>query len=144
MATPSSGYTYDPKLGVLIVGGNIIQGFAEDDMIEVSRDEDMWKKKVGTDGEVTRGKTNNKAGSIIIRLMQSSASNDVLSALALADEASNAGAVPVMFRDGSGRSLFATDFGWVKRFPKTAWKNDVSFWEWTIDTGVLNIFVGGN
>lgn len=137
-------FTFDPKAFTLIVGGAIMSGFADDDFIELERDEDMWMKKTGVDGEVTRGKSNNRAGHIIIRLMQSSSSNDALSTLALTDEATNAGAVPILAKDGTGRSVFATDQGWVKKFPKTTWKKGVAFWEWTLDCGNLTMFIGGN
>lgn len=137
-------FQYDPKQFALIVGGETITGFSDDDFVEVEREEDAWTKKVGVDGEVTRAKSNNRSGHITLRIMQSSSSNDHLSALALLDEASNGGAVPVLAKDGSGRSKFGTDAGWVKKFPKTTWKKGVAFWEWVIDTGNLDIFVAGN
>lgn len=139
-----SVFTYDPKQYTTIIGGNIITGFSDDDFVEIEREEDAWTKKVGVDGEVTRAKSNNRSGHIILRVMQSSASNDALSALALLDEASNTGAVPGLAKDGSGRSAFATDTCWIRKFPKTVWKRGVAFWEWTIDTGALDIFIGGN
>lgn len=137
-------FTYDPKQFTMIVGGAIMSGFADDDFVEVERDEDAFSKKVGVDGEVTRAKTNNKAGKITIRLMQSSSSNDELSAFALLDEASNKGVVPVLARDASGRSVFASDSGWVRKFPKATYKKGVNVMEWVIDTGSLDIFEGGN
>jgi hypothetical protein len=139
-----SVFQYDPKAFSMIVGGKIITGFSDDDFVEVEREEDAWMKKVGVDGEVTRAKSNNRSGHITLRIMQSSSSNDDLSAFALLDEASNGGAVPVLAKDGSGRSLFATDAGWVKKFPKATWKKGVAFYEWVIDTGNLDIFIGGN
>jgi len=143
MATPTV-FTYDPKQYTTIIGGKIIGGWADDDFVEIERDEDMWTKKVGVDGEVTRAKSNNKAGHVTIRIMQSSSSNDDLSALALADEATNAGAGPFLAKDASGRSVYASDFCWVKKFPKVVYKKGVAFYEWTIDTGTLDIFIGGN
>jgi hypothetical protein len=143
MANPTV-FTYDPKQYSTIVGGNIITGFSDDDFVEIERDEDAFTKKVGVDGEITRAKSNNRAGHIILRIMQSSSSNDALSALAAADEATNAGAVPALAKDVSGRSAFATDVCWVKKYPKTVWKKGVAFWEWTLDCGNLEIFIGGN
>lgn len=135
---------FDPKLFTVIIAGKIITGFADDDFIEVERDEDMWTKKVGVDGEVTRAKSNNKSGKVTIRLMQSSMSNDDLSTLALLDEAANTGAGALLCKDTSGRSVFASDSAWVKKFPKAGYKKGVNIMEWVIDTGVLNVYVGGN
>lgn len=135
---------YDPKQFSLIIGGNIISGFADDDYIEVERDTDAFSKKVGVDGIVTRAKNNDRSGHVIIRIMQSSSSNNALSTLALADEKNMSGSVPVLCKDGSGFSVFSSLAGWVKKFPKTSWKKEVTMWEWTIDCAALDIFIGGN
>lgn len=136
--------TYDPKQVSLIIGGNIITGFSDDDFIEVERDEDAFSKKTGVDGITTRAKNNVKTGHVILRLMQSSSSNDALSNLARQDENTSSGAVAILCKDGSGRSKFSSDSGWVKKFPKVSWKKDVQVYEWTIDCTSLDIFVGGN
>ena len=135
---------FDPALFTVIIAGKIISGFADDDFIEIERDEDMWTKKVGVDGEVTRAKSNNRAGKVTIHLMQSSMSNDDLSTLALIDEASNAGVGVLLCKDQSGRSVFASDSCWVKKFPKANYKKGVNTVEWQIDTGVLVVYQGGN
>lgn len=135
--------TYDPKKFTLIVGGYIMTGFGPEDFVEVERDEDAYTKKVGVSGEVARVRNLNRAGVITLRLMQSSPSNDALSLLATLDEFADLGAVPILARDHSGRSLFTSVFGWVKRFPKTVWKKDVALWEWKIDTATLSIYMGG-
>jgi hypothetical protein len=136
--------TYDPKKFSLAIGGYIMGGFADDDYVTVERDEDAYKKYVGVSGEVARVKNLNRAGHIVLRLMQSSDSNDALSLLAVLDEAADLGAVPVLARDHSGRSLFAAAFCWVKKFPKAVWKKDVALWEWSLDTTSLTVYTGGN
>ena len=135
---------FDPKEFAVIVSGFIISGFSDDDFIEVERDEDMWTKKVGVDGEVTRAKSNNKSGHVVLRIMQSASSNDDLTTLALADEATNGGSGTIICKDGSGRTAFFSDSCWVKKFPKTAFKKGVIHHEWTIDCGVLDVYIGGN
>lgn len=135
---------YDPKQVTLIVGGKIISGFADDDFIEVERDEDAFSKKTGVDGETTRAKNNMRSGHIIVRLMQSSSSNDDLSDFALLDEKDMSGAGAVLCKDGSGRSVFSAQSGWIKKLPKATFKKDVEMREWTIDCDSLDIFVGGN
>lgn len=135
---------YDPKLVSLIVGKFIMTGFADDDFIEVERDEDAFSKKTGVDGITTRAKNNNRAGKITFRLMQSSSSNDDLTSLVLDDENDMSGAVPVLCKDGSGRSVFSCDAAWVKKFPKYGLKKDVEIREWVIDCSALDTFIGGN
>lgn len=135
---------YDPADFTLVVGGYIIGGFADDEFVDVERDEDAYIKKVGVGGEVARMKNKNRSGRIIIRLMQSSPSNDALSLLAVLDEFGDFGAVPILARDHSGRSLFATPLGWIKKFPKAMWRKEVEIREWVLDTISLSIYVGGN
>jgi hypothetical protein len=135
---------YDPKKITLVIGGYIMEGFVEDEFIDVERDEDAYTKKVGVSGEVARIKNKNKAGKITVRLMQSSPSNDELSLLATLDEFADVGAVPILCRDDSGRALFASIFGWVKRFPKAIYRKDITGREWQIDTASLEVYLGGN
>jgi hypothetical protein len=135
---------YDPKQVTLVIGGHIMFGFADDDFIEVERDEDAFTKKTGVDGTTTRAKNNVRTGKITFRLMQSSASNDDLQALAYNDEIGNSGAVPVTCKDGNGRSVFSAQNGWVKKLPKAGYKKDVDMREWVIDTDAMDITIGGN
>lgn len=135
---------YDPKKFTMIVGGKIITGFSDGTFVEVERDEDGWMKKIGVDGQITRVRNSNRAGHIVITIMQSSTSNDDLSTFAALDEAAGTGTFPVLAKDSSGRSLFASDTGWVKKYPKTDYQKDIVAWVWTIDCGNLDIFVGGN
>lgn len=136
--------TFDPKQHQLIVGTNIISGFAKDTFIKVARAEDAFVMDVGVDGEGTRSKSNNKMGTFEITLMQSSASNDVLSALALSDELSNGGLVPVMLRDASGRSLYAAEQAYIKKIPDSERARVVGSHVWVLETDSLNMFHGGN
>lgn len=137
--------TYDPKQFSMICGDKIIGGFADDDFIEVERDEDAFSKKAGVDGIVTRAKNNVRMGKITIRIMQSSPSNDDLTAFAKLDEATPpAGSFAATARDGSGRSAFSAQTAWIKKLPKTVFKKDIEMREWVIDCGSLDVSIGGN
>lgn len=138
-------FQYDPKAFSMICGGNVISGFADDSFVEVERDEDAASKKTGVDGQVTRAMIRMYTGKITIRLMQSSASNDALTSFALLDQnVPPAGTFSILAKDESGRSVFSSQTAWVKKFPKVTYKKDVEVWEWVIECGQLNIFIGGN
>lgn len=136
--------TYDPKQVSVIVGGKIMQGFADGTFVMVERDEQAFTKKIGVDGEGTRAKSNNKGGKVTITLMQSSSSNDDLSAIAAADELNNSGVVPILIRDASGRSLYSALTAWVQKQTNGEFAGEVSHREWVIDTDELIMFAGGN
>ena len=136
--------TYDPKQVVLTVEGVQMSGFVEGSFITVARNEDAWSLQVGTDGEGTRSKSNNKSGRITFTLMQSSDSNAIMSALALRDEVSNSGAVPVLLKDNSGDSLYMCETAWVVKFPDSTFETDATGREWVLETDVLTCYVAGN
>lgn len=136
--------TYDPKQVSLIVGGNIITGFTDGTFIVAERNENMWNLKVGVDGIGTRAKTNNQSGKLTITLHQSSPSNDALSALAASDELSNTGAVPVLMKDNSGRTVVTALTAWIQKYANGEFAKEVANRVWVLETDQLVIFDGGN
>lgn len=136
--------TYDPKKVAILVGGVPITGFAKGTFVKVTRDEDTFTKYVGADNTTTRGKTNNTGGMIEITLAQSSPSNDVLSALHIADELSNSGVVPVLVKDTNGTTLHEAAAAWVKKPADWTGAKDVSETSWGLDCADLTMFNGGS
>jgi hypothetical protein len=137
-------YTFDPKSVSVVLGGKVISGWDDGEFISVERNNDMWALKMGADGVGARAKTNDKSGRVTMTLLQSSPSNDVLSAFAIADEASNAGAVPLLIRDGSGRTLVSALTAWVVKMPAAAFAKEVGNRQWIVESDSLQIFIGGN
>ena len=136
--------TYDPARVQLVVGAFVIGGYAKGSMIKVERNEkDLWKIEVGATGEVTRVKTHDHTHKITINLTQGSKSNDVLTAVVQTDQATNAGVVPVILRDGNtGTAIIAAE-GWVQSVPDLEYKDAASPNTWIIATSnVLPIVMG--
>lgn len=136
--------TYDPSQVSVIIGGHIVGGFADNTKIRVARDEDAYSLHTGVDGEGTRAKTNNKSGTITISLLQSSESNDVLSAYVAADEISNGGLFSAMIKDNSGTSLYAAETAYIQKYPDSEFSKEPTVREWIIRTDHLTVFIGGN
>ena len=136
--------TFDPKQTSLIFGAKIISGFADGTYITVERNEQLFNLKVGVDGEATRAKSNNLSGKVTFVLMQSAQSNDDLSAIALADELSNSGVLPLLAKDGSGTSIFSALTAWLQKFPNAEFAKEASTRTWVIETDNLQMFIGGN
>jgi len=136
--------TYDPKEVILLMDGIPISGYADGTFVMVERTSDAFTKVSGSDGDVSRVKTNDKSGTITVTLAQTSPGNDILTGLALLDEQSNSGVVPVAVVDKSGRSTYASGFGWVRKMPNSEFSKDVSNREWIIDCANMQWFVGGN
>jgi hypothetical protein len=136
--------TYDASQVAIIVGGFNITGFADGSFVSVERNADAFALYVGTDGEGTRAKTNNKSGRFTFTLSQSSDSNAILSGIAAADELKNAGVVPVLVKDGSGASLYAAETAWIVKQPAAEFGREIGSREWILETDELVVFTAGN
>jgi len=132
---------YDPKNVTIIIGGeggSVISGFADGAMVTVARDEDEWTLAIGTDGEGTRSKTNNKSGTIMISLMQSSPSNETLESYALADDVQGGGKpFDIQIKDVNGNKLHHAEQAWIQKRPDAEYGREATAREWTIRTDIL-------
>lgn len=137
-------YSYDPKAVCAIIGGAIAEGYSDGTFITVDRNEDSWMLKVGCDGIGTRAKSNNRSAKIVLTLHQSSKTNDVLSALAQADELANTGTVPFFLRDASGRTVITALTCWITRPAPAEFGKEVANRVWTLESDNVQIFDGGN
>ena len=136
--------TFSPEETVLTVNGVPIGGFTDGTGITVRRSSDSFTKKSGMKGVVSRAKTADKSGEIVITLAQTSPSNDVLSALVALDEAQSTGVVPVQVADLSGRSVYATAKAWIRKPAEGSFGKEISDRQWTLDCADLFMFSGGN
>ena len=137
-------HTYDPKEVLVIIGGAPIGGFADGTAIKVNRASDAYSKVVGADGIVSRARSNDTSGEVSITLAQTSPSNDILSAIAAVDEASNAGVIPILIQDTLGRSTFVSAFGWIRKQADAEFAKEITNREWVLDAADITMFVGGN
>lgn len=135
---------YDSKQVTITFGAYTLSGYAPDSKVTVSRNEDAFSMQIGSDGEPTRSRNNNKSGSFTVRLAQSSAYNDILSGLAAIDEVSGGSVYPMMVKDVSGTTLCAAESAWIRKYPDSEFAVEAGEREWIFDTGVLVMYVGGN
>ena len=136
--------TYDAGKVIVQVGPVTVTGFSDGDTVSVERNEDTFTLQVGTDGDGTRSKTNNRSGKFTLSVMQSSAANKALSAIFLLDELANSGVVPVLVKDGSGASFYAAATAWLMKPPTADFKREAGAREWVIETDNMAWFEGGN
>lgn len=136
--------TYSPKKVQLIVGGLIIQGYAEDTFITAERNTDAFTRSTGADGETSRVHSPDRSGMITLTLQQTSQSNDALSALAAADDLSLQGTFPVLLKDNNGTTLATGQEAWIRKYANSEYAAEMSQREWIIDVANLIMFVGGN
>jgi len=136
--------TFDPAQIAVIVGPHIVEGFANEEFVSVSFQDDDWEHTSGADGEEMRTKKNDRRAVMTLTLLQSSASNDYLSGLRAADQASNNGVVPVLLKDNNGSTIIESVGGWIGRNPDVAMGKSPSNREWMIHLSNATAFVGGS
>lgn len=136
-------HTFDPAELSVVYGSHIVRGFSEE-QVTVTRDNPAFEMVIGADGEATRVKSNDRSGSVTITLQQSSPSNDFLSSIALADELSNTGLLPLLIKDNLGTSLYSAVSAYIEQIPEAAYGKTNNDRVWTIRTDNLIAFVGSN
>jgi hypothetical protein len=136
--------TYDPAQVLCIVAGVEIKGYADGTFITCGRDNPAWTNGSGASGEGWRAKSNDKIGTCTLTLLQTSESNDLLSALANLDELSGNGVGAFLLKDNSGNTLYSAETCWIEKQADSEFARDVTNREWVVKTDLLNVFVGGN
>jgi hypothetical protein len=135
---------YDPKDVSVIVGTSPVTGIADGTFVTVSRNNPAFNMDIGSDGEGTRAKSNDKSGTITITLQKSSPLNDVFSGLAIADEVSGGGVVPIRINDNLGTSIVFALTAWIQQMPDLEFAREASNVEWVFESDNIEIFIGGN
>jgi len=141
---PHAFAQYDPEDYSVIFNGVPIEGFAEDDCIDIEFDSDGYQDQVGADGRVVRYKSNDQRASITFTLMATSPSNKLLSAMYNSDiKAPNGiGVGPILIRDTRGVTLFAGTQAWIQKMPKSTLGQKLGNREWKIRVAKLEAVVG--
>jgi hypothetical protein len=134
---------YDPTKVVLLVGGIPVSGYADGSMIKCARNQDSMKLTKGADGQGVRSKSPDRSGKVTVSLLQSSASNGVFSALALLDQASSTGVVPVLLKDNNGKVVWTATEAWVMKPTEASWEKEVKDREWVLECDDLQFAEGG-
>lgn len=138
--------TYSPKRVILTIYGKQIQGFSDNDMVTVVKDEDSFAKYIAVDGEVSRSHNPSSSGKFTITLNQTSPANQLLSTLLLADIADNTGKLVfgVSLRDlnSSGTFYYGHDC-WVSKMPDSGFNKAIGTREWVIETKTMFYNVSG-
>jgi len=124
--------TYDPKKVILSIGGVQMQGFAEGTFITLERNSDAFTENSGSTGEETRTKSNNKFSTLTTTFVQTSPSNDVLSALAKLDELEGKGVVPVILKEIGGTTNAFSGAGYIKKKAAITYGKEISNREWRL------------
>lgn len=138
---------YDADQIVLVIADiPISSGYADGEFCRVEQDTDDFTDVVGTDGEVTRSKSNDRRATVSVVLMQSSDGNAALSTLNNLDvnTPGGAGVGGLLIKDLQGTTLFTSDKCWIAKPPNASFDRGPTSREWKIRVAKLVRFDGGN
>jgi Bacteriophage KPP10, Structural protein ORF10 len=137
---------FDPSQFNIVLGGVTMQGFSESAMAKFEFDGESMSDVVGVDGEVSRSQNMDRRAKVTVSLMQTSSTNDLLSAMYLAGRASQNGSDVVAFRmeDLNGRLVIGGAEAWIQDTPKPSYGKSASEYEWVIRVANCDAFFGGN
>lgn len=142
----ASTRVYDPDQIVAQLGGADISEFQQGNFLSVTYLNAQFVEVVGATGHVARSKSNDLRATVTFRLMTTSPSNDILSALWNADllAPNGAGIVTLYIADaGTGRALFTASEAWIEKGPDWNYDQTAVGVEWTIRAAKLVSGYGG-
>jgi hypothetical protein len=137
---------YDPDQVHVSMNGIPLSGFADGEFVTVETESATFEDVAGTDGEVTRSKTNDGRATVTVKLMQSSPSNDLLSVLHNLDKSTpgGVGVGPLFIRDAQGTTLVWAEKAWIQKVPDGSWDRTAKERSWVIRCANLISHHGGN
>lgn len=124
---------YDPRKIKVFFNGSKIDGFSEDSNVTITPNGDGTKTQVGCDGEVMVSIDVDNTFTIKLSLMQTSESNDILSA-SYKNFRENGMLSRIYVKDDMGTTVFSSSKAAVKKYPETSFKKDGTAREWEIVT----------
>ena len=133
------------QVAISIAGIPITGGFADGEFLRIERETEAFSDVVGTDGEVTRSKSNDNRATATIILMQTADANDLLTALHSNDKRTPGGAGVGRFlvEDLNGRSLYDAAKSWILTSPDASFDREATSREWQVRLAKLEDFTGG-
>lgn len=150
MASVENLGTYSPEDVVIMLSNDkishTISGTADGTFISYEREIPRATLYTGADLTAARVLRRNKSGTITISLHQAAESNDVLSALAKADEEShnNDWLFAVTVKDMMGRTVLYAPQAFIGNDPAITYSQEIEVREWTIQVISVERHFGGN
>ena len=118
----------------------IESGFADGEFLTIEQSAPDYETYIGTDGQVTRSRTNNRHATIKVKLGQTSQGNTFFGALSniglLAKNGADIG--PMLVRDRvSGTCMYTAANCWIAKPPDVSYDNKATSREWTLECDEL-------
>jgi len=143
MANALKVYDAD-QVSVAFAGILLSSGYGDGEFVRIVQEADDFTDRVGTDGQVTRSKTNDRRAVVTVILAQTSDGNAALSALSNLDRNApgGAGVGSLLIRDRQGTAIYQAEQCWIAKPPDVAFGRESADREWTLRCADLVRFDG--
>lgn len=142
MANTFSVLSYSPKDVVLIVAGYQVTGWEK---ISITRTRKAFTPIPGIRGKSTRAVSRDTSATVSVSILQTSASNEVLSHIHTMDTQQGTGILPIILKDMSGTSVFSSEQAYITGYPAVAYSGQFEYRAWEIFCETTKTFnVAGN
>ena len=128
----------------LVLGTNLITEFVKGEAITCSKDDDDWTVTQGSHGAVCRAKKHNNIGTVVIRTMQGSPTNKLISDMLKADLADGAKSFALQLKDNRGAAVVSAPQCFFLKPADMAFGEEVGQREYTVKCGHLSMDDGAN
>lgn len=139
--------TWDASQLNVIIGVLPVTGLSDGDSVVARRNEALYGKRVGMKGAVARARITDKTGQIEVHILQTSAANDAISAMANLDSLTMDGKAvfPITIADLSGRTVISAGQAWLMQIGDVTFStNAVAERVYTFECADLKMSLGGN
>ena len=133
------------EVKISIAGIPIEGGFADGEFCRIEPETEAFTDVVGTDGEVTRSKSNDGRATVTILLMQTAESNAALSALHNQDKNTpgGSGVGRLLIKDLNGATIHEAAQCWIQNRPVANYDREATAREWPIRVADLKDSITG-
>jgi hypothetical protein len=135
-------YTYDPSQVKLMIAGVDAVGW---DTISIKKSSPTYRLVKGINGKHTRIQDYDTSATIVLSVMQTSPTNDILSRVHELDVTNGTGRLEITLKDYSGDSEFSSVEAFIESYPEAKFSDSIQFNVWTIICQSTDGYVvGGN
>lgn len=134
---------WNPEDLIITFRDVIVDGFAEDSMVDVARNEDAFTTTVGSGGAVVRNANANKTGTVTIHLLRESPTNSRFSSYLGIDEATGLGYGAIQVKDLNGTVLAHAEEAWIKKVPDIGFAKETKPQAWVFECASLEVTLAG-
>lgn len=134
---------YDGNAVDFIFGPVIAEGYGEgDDVIQIEHNTPVASTRVGVGGGAVVSVMHDESGTVRLRLLRTSPTNDLLQA-ALETFRRTKLFLPLLVRDSRGRELHAAEQAYIAEYPSSQHGQNAADVEWVFNCPVLRSYQGG-